>query len=148
VTFCVFFVFFPASRLISLSSTCTFSSSALLGSDAIVPPSHQGWFSRITQAVGLSSAPLSLETCLHSFCTGDTLEQRDRYHCDRCRERVEARKHMTVSRLPEVLCLHLKRFSHSNGVFGFSTSKVGAAVTYPLDDLDMTPVRPRALLPC
>jgi len=49
---------------------------------------------------------------------------------------------MSLSRLPEVLCLHLKRFSHSAGIFGgMGTHKVSAAVTYPLDELDMAPVR-------
>jgi len=37
--------------------------------------------------------------------------------------------------LPEILCIHLKRFRHE---LAFS-SKIGNFVSFPLTDLDMTP---------
>lgn len=40
-----------------------------------------------------------------------------------------------VTRLPDTLCIHLKRFRHD---FAFS-SKISTRVSFPLSDLDMSP---------
>lgn len=76
----------------------------------------------------------SLETCLHSFCTSDNLLKADQYRCDACKLKVDAIKSLSISQLPEILCIHIKRFSH-NSYFG---SKVGRHVSFPLYDLDMS----------
>jgi hypothetical protein len=44
-----------------------------------------GWFGSVLNYVGLTSPPLSLETCLHSFCTSDHLIKKDQYKCDHCK---------------------------------------------------------------
>lgn len=40
-----------------------------------------------------------------------------------------------VMRLPEILCIHLKRFRHDS----MYNTKIGTRVTFPLCDLDMAP---------
>ena len=55
--------------------------------------------------------------------------------CDKCQQKVDATKYLSISQLPEVLCFHVKRFSH-NSYFG---NKLGQHVTFPLSDLDMAP---------
>ena len=97
--------------------------------------SHNGWFSSLCNYVGLTSVPLSLETCLHSFCTSDRLLNSDQYKCDKCKLKVDATKYLHINKLPEVLMLSLKRFTH-NSYFG---SKVNRTVTFPLNGLDMEP---------
>ena len=45
---------------------------------------------------------------------------------------------MEVYNTPEILVIHLKRFSHTrNSMFG--TRKVSDHIDFPITDLDMTP---------
>jgi len=46
-------------------------------------------------------------------------------------------KHCQLVKLPDVLCIQLKRFRHE-GLRQYN-AKVGTAVKFPLDDLDMAP---------
>jgi len=55
--------------------------------------------------------------------------------CDKCQQKVDATKLFSIASLPEVLCLHLKRFSH-NSYFG---GKISQHVMFPLRDLNMAP---------
>lgn len=108
------------------------------GTDALTPQAKGGFFSGLGNFLGLSTPTLSLETCLHSFCTSDSLLQKDQYKCDQCKLKVNATKILSLgseSTLPEVLSIHIKRFSH-NSYFG---SKIGRHVTFPLENLDMAP---------
>ena len=43
-------------------------------------------------------------------------------------------KYCRVIDLPEVLCIHLKRFRHDSMIY----TKIGSYVSFPLVDLDMT----------
>lgn len=98
-------------------------------------PAKQGWFGGFMNWVGITSPPLSLETCLHSFCTSDQLlKARDSYRCDGCKEKVDAQKTLSLFKPPEVLCIHIKRFSH-NSYFG---SKLSRHVIFPLNNLDIS----------
>jgi ubiquitin carboxyl-terminal hydrolase 20/33 len=105
------------------------------GTSALTQPAKAGLFSSFTNFIGLSSPPLSLATCLHSFCTSDRLLHGDQYKCDQCKQKVDATKHLAVNKLPEVLVLHIKRFAH-NTYFG---SKLTRQVNLPLINLDMMP---------
>lgn len=44
-------------------------------------------------------------------------------------------KQCKLIRLPEILCIHLKRFRHDN----LYNSKMNTKITFPLNDLDMSP---------
>jgi ubiquitin carboxyl-terminal hydrolase 20/33 len=108
------------------------------GSEALTPQVSKGFFGSVGALLGLSTPTLSLETCLHSFCTSDNLHQKDQYKCDKCKVKVDAVKLLSLGEatsLPEVLSIHIKRFSH-NSYFG---SKIGRHVTFPLRNLDMQP---------
>jgi len=78
--------------------------------------------------------PLSLETCLHSFCTGDDLSQGNQYRCDKCKKKVDAVKHISIAHLPEVLTIHIKRFHHT----ATSSYKLSQTVHFK-ETLDMQP---------
>ena len=103
------------------------------GSEAMTPPGKQSWLGSLLTYTGIMPAPLSLETCLHSFCTSDRLIDRDQYRCDVCKVKVDASKTLALHSLPEVLMLHIKRFAH-NAYFG---SKVSRHVNFPVHGLDM-----------
>lgn len=60
------------------------------GQEALTPQNKSSWFGfdNVLNYVGLKSAPLSLQTCLHSFCTSEELLKADQYKCDKCKEKV------------------------------------------------------------
>ena len=57
------------------------------------------------------------------------------YQCDKCNKKVTAKKSLHLSKLPEVLMIQIKRFSHS--AFWNSGSKVSTHVEFPISNLDM-----------
>ncbi|TKA75284.1 hypothetical protein B0A55_05074 [Friedmanniomyces simplex] len=72
--------------------------------------------------------PMDLTECLDRFTSPETLSS-DSYFCRRCGGNREARKQLGLSRLPPILPIHLKRFSHSKGL-GVS-SKVETKIRAP-----------------
>ena len=42
----------------------------------------------------------------------ETLDADDKFFCDVCQCLQEAQKRMKIKQLPQVLCLHLKRFKY------------------------------------
>ncbi|KAM7542083.1 hypothetical protein Aperf_G00000000943 [Anoplocephala perfoliata] len=52
----------------------------------------------------------SLSESLEEYVKSDLLEGNDAYFCEKCNEKVTARKRTCVKRLPQILTIHLKRF--------------------------------------
>ncbi|CAH2057210.1 unnamed protein product, partial [Iphiclides podalirius] len=78
---------------------------------------------------------VSLQDCLAAFFSADELKGDNMYSCSRCNKLRNGVKMSGVVRLPEVLCVHLKRFRHE---LMFS-AKVAARVSFPVHDLNMAP---------
>lgn len=55
------------------------------------------------------------------------------FHCEKCRAKTPATKHLRLHRLPQILVLHIKRFKYR----GFFTDKLTASVSYPLAGLSL-----------
>ncbi|CAF1020545.1 unnamed protein product [Rotaria sordida] len=79
--------------------------------------------------------PLTLQDCLQAFFQADELTGDNMYSCEKCRKLRNGIKYCKVVELPEVLCIHLKRFRHDSMIY----TKIGSYVSFPLVDLDMTP---------
>ncbi|KAH1194524.1 Ubiquitin carboxyl-terminal hydrolase 5 [Glycine max] len=77
--------------------------------------------------------PLSLYTCLEAFLREEPLVPEDMY-CPKCKERRQASKKLDLWRLPEVLVIHLKRFSYSRSM----KHKLETFVNFPIHDFDLT----------
>ncbi|TYJ15876.1 hypothetical protein E1A91_A10G212700v1 [Gossypium mustelinum] len=60
--------------------------------------------------------PLSLYTCLEAFLREEPLVPEDMWYCPQCKEQRQASKKLDLWRLPEVLVIHLKRFSYSRSM--------------------------------
>jgi ubiquitin carboxyl-terminal hydrolase 22/27/51 len=80
-------------------------------------------------------AAMDLSECLERYTSAETLSS-DSYHCRKCNASSEAKKRLSLSRLPPVVPIHLKRFSHSKA--NSQSSKVNTKVRFPLT-LDLTP---------
>ena len=62
----------------------------------------------------LSSA--TLYQCLDYFVKEETLEKEDAWQCPKCLKKRKASKQLTLTKLPDILLIHLKRFS-MDGLF-------------------------------
>lgn len=85
----------------------------------------------------------TLEQCLEAFFRQEILEKDEAWNCPGCRSRQKASKQMKIAKLPLVLCLHLKRFSHS----GHFKDKLETMVQFPTQDLNLTNYTPPPLPP-
>jgi ubiquitin carboxyl-terminal hydrolase 22/27/51 len=77
---------------------------------------------------------LSVERCLEHFTCLETLA--DSVDCPCCGEKTPTRKQHVVSKLPRVLCLHLKRFDAAQN------RKIEDYVSFPAKGLNMGPFLP------
>lgn len=90
-----------------------------------------------TTAKGIPSSSrgqLSLERCLKHFTMPEALA--DPVDCADCREKTLTTKQHCISKLPRVLCLHLKRFD------AVLNRKIEDFVSFPAKDLNMGPYLP------
>ncbi|KAJ3605058.1 hypothetical protein NHX12_027108 [Muraenolepis orangiensis] len=105
----------------------------------------QGWIPYIMDSIRrfvVSCTPtwlwgpmVTLEDCLAAFFAADELKGDNMYSCERCKKLRNGVKYCKVLRLPEILCVHLKRFRHEV-MYSF---KIGSHVAFPLEGLDLRP---------
>jgi len=74
-----------------------------------------------------------LADCLSSFTDVEELEDTELYMCNNCKLKQRSTKKFWIRTLPNVLCLHLKRFRWSM----FHRIKVETFVQFPTQNLDM-----------
>eukprot|EP00241_Pyramimonas_parkeae_P004423 CAMPEP_0114237434 /NCGR_PEP_ID=MMETSP0058-20121206/7388_1 /TAXON_ID=36894 /ORGANISM="Pyramimonas parkeae, CCMP726" /LENGTH=887 /DNA_ID=CAMNT_0001349475 /DNA_START=308 /DNA_END=2971 /DNA_ORIENTATION=+ len=77
---------------------------------------------------------IDLDQCIESFLQEEPLGPDDMWYCPKCKEHREATKKLELWRMPEVLVVHLKRFSY-NRVW---RDKLDLHVKYPLHGLDLS----------
>ncbi|KAM8934807.1 ubiquitin carboxyl-terminal hydrolase 20 isoform 2-T2 [Pelodytes ibericus] len=78
---------------------------------------------------------VTLEDCLAAFFAADELKGDNMYSCERCKKLRNGVKYCKVLRLPEILCIHLKRFRHEV-MYSF---KINSHVSFPLEGLNLRP---------
>lgn len=77
---------------------------------------------------------VSLYDCLDLFTEKETLTKENSWYCSNCKDHKEATKQLSVWNAPNILLIHLKRFS--NGLF--TRSKVDSFIDFPIHDLDIS----------
>ncbi|CAB1318836.1 unnamed protein product [Coregonus sp. 'balchen'] len=105
----------------------------------------QGWITYIMDSIRrfvVSCIPswfwgpmVTLEDCLAAFFAADELKGDNMYSCEKCKKLRNGVKYCKVLRLPEILCIHLKRFRHEV-MYSF---KINSHVAFPLEGLDLRP---------
>ncbi|XP_059406565.1 ubiquitin carboxyl-terminal hydrolase 20 isoform X2 [Carassius carassius] len=97
----------------------------------------QGWISYIMESIRswFWGPMVTLEDCLAAFFAADELKGDNMYSCERCKKLRNGVKYCKVLRLPEILCIHLKRFRHEV-MYSF---KINSHVSFPLESLDLNP---------
>ncbi|XP_008799885.2 ubiquitin carboxyl-terminal hydrolase 8-like isoform X2 [Phoenix dactylifera] len=76
----------------------------------------------------------TLYACLEAFLKEEPLGPEDMWYCPCCRKHQQASKKLDLWRLPEVLVIHLKRFSYNR----FMKNKLETFVEFPIHDLDLS----------
>ncbi|RCV19482.1 hypothetical protein SETIT_3G388400v2 [Setaria italica] len=76
----------------------------------------------------------SLYACLEAFIKEEPLGPEDMWYCPGCKEHRQASKKLDLWRLPEILIIHLKRFSYSR----YTKNKLETCVDFPIHDLDLS----------
>lgn len=77
---------------------------------------------------------ISLDDCLDEFEKKEILSEEDKWYCPRCKEFCRAEKKFDLWQTPDILIVHLKRFSST----GHRRDKIDATVDFPITDLDIT----------
>ncbi|OAX77736.1 hypothetical protein ACJ72_07962 [Emergomyces africanus] len=76
---------------------------------------------------------ITLGECLDEFGKDEILSENDAWYCPRCKEHRRASKKFELWKCPDILVMHLKRFSANRGF----RDKIDALVDFPLE-LDMS----------
>lgn len=77
---------------------------------------------------------IHLEDCLSEFSKDEILSETDPWYCPRCKEFRRAHKKFELWKSPDVLVIHLKRFSSSR----ISRDKIDALIDFPVEGLDLS----------
>ena len=66
----------------------------------------------------------SLDKCISNFLKEDSLDSKDQYKCEKCSQNSKAKIKTELSKLPNILVFHLKRFAFP------SLKKINGKVKY------------------
>lgn len=78
---------------------------------------------------------VSLEDCLDEFGKAEILSENDAWYCPRCKEHRRASKTFELWKAPDVLVIHLKRFSAQGRNL---RDKLDVLVDFPVEGLDLS----------
>jgi ubiquitin carboxyl-terminal hydrolase 8 len=80
--------------------------------------------------------PADLRDCLRSYCSSERLSGDEVWRCTRCKKEREATKKITITRAPDTLVVHFKRFSASRTQMA---RKIRTPIHFPITGLDLGP---------
>lgn len=123
----------PSSEQLTVLNSSSLKSMA---DETSKKPSWFSWFYSFFQ--GMFWGPtIHLQDCLASFFSADELKGDNMYSCEKCKKLRNGVKYSKVLKLPEVLCVHLKRFRYDYMFASSTSSKLSSTVNFPLERLDM-----------
>ncbi|GME95086.1 unnamed protein product [Ambrosiozyma monospora] len=85
-------------------------------------------FSTLSLPIPNTYGPISLKQCFDEFVKPELLTADNRWSCPKCKRPTKSAKQLRISRLPQVLIIHLKRFKLENYL-----SKINLNVDYPTE---------------
>lgn len=77
---------------------------------------------------------VTLSDCLNEFTREEQLSEEDLWYCPRCKTHQQASKKFDLWHMPEIVVVHLKRFSHTRTW----RDKIDAFIDFPIKGLDLT----------
>jgi len=92
---------------------------------------HESYHGRATP----KKQVINLMECLKLYTSQEKLGADDAWYCPNCQKHQQATKKFDLWSLPEVLVIHLKRFSYNR----YWRDKIDTVIDFPVKNLDMTP---------
>ncbi|CAO3674104.1 unnamed protein product [Rhizopus stolonifer] len=77
---------------------------------------------------------VTLSDCLDEFTKEESLSEEDLWYCPKCKKHQMATKKFDLWHMPEIVVVHLKRFSHSRTW----RDKIDVLIDFPVQELDLT----------
>lgn len=77
---------------------------------------------------------ITLDDCLNEFGKEEILSEQDTWYCPRCKAHQRASKKFELWKIPDILVMHLKRFSSS----AMRRDKLDVLVEFPIEGLDLS----------
>ncbi|KAF5383617.1 hypothetical protein D9615_003721 [Tricholomella constricta] len=77
---------------------------------------------------------ISLQDCLDEFTKEEKLGEDDLWYCPQCKKHQQATKKFDLWKVPDVLVVHLKRFSNSRTL----RDKIDTFIDFPVQGLDLS----------
>ncbi|CCG82871.1 putative Ubiquitin C-terminal hydrolase [Taphrina deformans PYCC 5710] len=91
-------------------------------------------FSTLSLPIPAKQGVVTLKDCVNEFVKTEDMKGDDAWFCPKCQAQREASKKLSISKLPDVLIIHFKRFQ-SKGPW---RDKLNTNIVFPLSGLDMT----------
>ncbi|RHY60605.1 hypothetical protein DYB38_001121 [Aphanomyces astaci] len=117
--------------------TCQTCSHRSICFDLPVPKKAKGGAIRFGAFKSTSSnedtSMCTVHDCLRAYTEEEHMKDEDAFYCAKCKTHRSVVKSICLQRCPNVLVLHLKRFSYST----FSRDKVSTAVKFPTEGLEI-----------
>lgn len=76
---------------------------------------------------------ITLQDCLDEFTREEQLGEDDLWYCPQCKKHQQATKKFDLWKVPDILVVHLKRFSNNRTL----RDKIDAHVEFPVEGLDL-----------
>ena len=95
---------------------------------------HPEYLEAKKAALEKKSKALSINDCLTEFTKEEQLGEDDLWYCPRCKKHQQATKKFDLWNVPDILAVHLKRFSNSRAL----RDKIDTFVDFPIEGLDLT----------
>lgn len=95
---------------------------------------HPEYSEIVRAAAAKTQRGISLQDCLDEFTKEEQLGEDDPWYCPQCKKHQQATKKFDLWSVPDVLVVHLKRFSNSRAL----RDKIEAFVDFPIEGLDLT----------
>ena len=95
---------------------------------------HPEYSEAVKAATAKSQRGISLQDCLDEFTREEELGEDDPWYCPQCKKHQQATKKFDLWSVPDVLVVHLKRFSNSRA----QRDKIEAFIDFPIEGLDLT----------
>lgn len=89
----------------------------------------------------MKPSEVQIEDCFKEFKQVETLDEDNKWYCNKCKDFVNANKTLEIYTVPKIMIISLKRFKVGRNKYGFGGAglKLDTLVEFPLENLDMSP---------
>jgi ubiquitin C-terminal hydrolase len=80
----------------------------------------------------------NIDDCFKKLIEPEKLDEDNMWYCEKCKNKTQATKYMSLWKTGEYVIVHLKRFSYRQNRLGIQLVKDNSFVSYPVENLDLS----------